>query len=209
MLGLIHLALAGQLVAAMVLETVVDTVDPEKHAELFLGKCFMSARVCDPTDGNLIEDVFSVDTLDKCRDQCSNRVGCKFITHYGDSFCCRNRCELFKNCTALRHCADEEKACRTEDRECFDPCSLSIEHRVDGENHLGRIDGANADTCKAGCSNKQHCSLYFLRGDVCYLLSHFKGPARRCSDCTTGFPDCDNNVGFRHLDLRCPDCLPL
>ena len=162
--------------------------------------CARKGQIC---VGNFLRAEFGVKTIEDCQELCSHTGRCSFITfHLPESYVTPNYCEMFSECEVKRACP-EKSLCVTEAKKCFDPCSRKIEGKVDSNNFLDRVDGADAAGCKAACAGKPACRLYFLRGDVCYLLTSFQSPSRPCTNCLTGLPDCNSGVGFNDIGIGC------
>ena len=158
--------------------------------------CTRNGQIC---VGKFLRGDFGVKTIEDCRKLCSHTGRCSFITfHLPNSFVTPNYCEMFSECEVKRACP-EKSLCVTEAKKCFDPCTGRIEGQVDSNNFLERVDGADAAGCKTACAGNPLCKLYFLRGDVCYLLTSFQSPSRPCTNCLTGFPDCNSGNGFKDI----------
>ena len=163
------------------------------------GQCTLDNRACKAGPGSYIDSYGGVN-LEECRALCRDTTECKFVTFFGpDSFPLYDYCFLFKDCSIQQDCSD----CVTETEVCWDTCSTSTEGRLGEENILDVEFGTETEVqCKLLCSENPACEVYtyFTSWDEtlkiftssCFLTSKLMEPTATCTNCKTGYPDCDN-----------------
>ena len=159
--------------------------------------CLMENIACEAHSNNVIEVGDS--DLATCRQMCSYREGCEYLTFYGsNSFPLHDYCMLFSSCDSQHQC----NYCQTEAEICFETCSHALEGNMGGENLLDvTFDVEEEISCKLYCSLNPQCTVYTHYNaehssfpNYCFLMTALQEPFSSCDNCKTGTPRCSNDT---------------
>ena len=78
--------------------------------------CSREGAECEVREGNLIDAVMHVMTIEECRQMCLDQESCHFISYTGDSSApSPHLCQLFSSCDTTISCS----GCVTENMACY------------------------------------------------------------------------------------------
>ena len=78
--------------------------------------CSREGVECEVGEGNLIDAVMHVMTVEECRQMCLDQESCRFISYFDDSSApSPNLCQLFSICDTTATCS----GCVTENMACY------------------------------------------------------------------------------------------